>query len=149
MCSHHRSPSHPRSGTATRPAADPTLRASDADRDRVVDLLRRHCASGRLSAEELEERLERAYGARTLGDLAAVSGDLPDRPDRTPGERDAVRRRAFRVHLSSFVFVNVMLIGIWALSGCADFWPAWVLFGWGIPLVLTAPRGTRRRLLLR
>jgi hypothetical protein len=125
------------------------MRAADADRERVADLLRRHCASGRLTTEELEERLERAYGARTLGELASVSADLPDRPDRTPGEREAARRRGFRAHLSSFVGVNVMLIGIWALSGCADFWPAWVLLGWGIPLVLTAPRGTRRRLLLR
>ena len=55
----------------------PALRAGDADRERVVGQLRRHHLDGRLDGDELEERLERAYAARTLGDLAGLVGDLP------------------------------------------------------------------------
>jgi hypothetical protein len=52
------------------------LRASDFDRERVVTLLAAAAADGRLSAEEHSERLERAYQARTLGQLAALTTDL-------------------------------------------------------------------------
>ena len=58
--------------------SDPlSLRAGDADRERVVGQLRRHHLDGRLDGDELEERLGRAYGARTLGDLSGLVGDLP------------------------------------------------------------------------
>ena len=58
----------------------PDLRASHADRDRVVDMLRIAGGDGRLSAEELETRLESALSARTLGELARLTADLPDAP---------------------------------------------------------------------
>lgn len=53
------------------------LRASDADRERVVDELREHCSAGRLTVEELDERVDSAYAARTLADLVPVTRDLP------------------------------------------------------------------------
>jgi len=53
------------------------LRASDADRDRTVAALEHHAAAGRLTLEELDERSERAYAARTLGELAELHTDLP------------------------------------------------------------------------
>lgn len=53
------------------------LRASHDDRDRVVDLLRVSAGDGRLTAEELDERLELAMTARTYGDLAKLVADLP------------------------------------------------------------------------
>ncbi|MCX5337815.1 MULTISPECIES: DUF1707 domain-containing protein [unclassified Streptomyces] len=53
------------------------LRASHADRDRVVDVLRIAAGDGRLTAEELDERLETALSARTLGELAGLTADLP------------------------------------------------------------------------
>src|SRR5208283_4636654 len=52
------------------------LRASYDDRDRVVELLRVSAADGRLTAEELDERLERAMTARTYGELARLVADL-------------------------------------------------------------------------
>jgi Domain of unknown function (DUF1707) len=55
----------------------PGVRASHADRDRVVDALRVAAGDGRLSAEELETRLESALSARTLGELAELTADLP------------------------------------------------------------------------
>jgi len=56
------------------------LRASHADRDQVVDLLRVAAGDGRLSPEELDDRLERALTARTYAELAALTTDLPATP---------------------------------------------------------------------
>src|SRR3954466_2825921 len=59
----------------------PGLRASDAERERVAEALRRHHVDGRLDTEELQERLERCYAARTTGDLAPLLADLPAEPE--------------------------------------------------------------------
>jgi hypothetical protein len=53
------------------------LRASDADRDEVVTLLRRHAAVGRLTVDELDERCARALSAVTMGELRVLLEDLP------------------------------------------------------------------------
>jgi hypothetical protein len=53
------------------------LRASHDDRDRVVEMLRVSAGDGRLTAEELDERLEQAMTARTYGELARLVSDLP------------------------------------------------------------------------
>src|SRR5258708_20838764 len=58
-------------------AADPRIRASDEDRERVVSLLREHHAAGRLTAEEFNERLDKAYAAKTVGELDELMADLP------------------------------------------------------------------------
>lgn len=54
-----------------------SLRASDADRERVAERLRDALAEGRLDMEEFEERLEATYTARTYGELAPITRDLP------------------------------------------------------------------------
>jgi Domain of unknown function (DUF1707) len=56
------------------------LRASHADRDQVVELLRVAAGDGRLSADELDDRLERALTARTYAELAPLTADLPATP---------------------------------------------------------------------
>lgn len=56
---------------------DPHLRAGDADRERVVERLRRHVGEGRLTLDEFSDRAAAAYRARTLGELSALTGDLP------------------------------------------------------------------------
>ncbi|HEY1369941.1 MAG TPA: DUF1707 domain-containing protein [Gaiellaceae bacterium] len=53
------------------------LRASDADREQVAAALREHCAAGRLSVDELTERLHVALSAVTLGELDRLTRDLP------------------------------------------------------------------------
>ncbi|MFJ8195397.1 DUF1707 domain-containing protein [Streptomyces sp. NPDC096152] len=55
----------------------PELRASDADRERVAEILRDALAEGRLDMGEFEERLEATYKARTYGELAPITRDLP------------------------------------------------------------------------
>ena len=58
--------------------ADPRqMRAADADRDQTAELLRRAAAEGRISFEELDERIGRAYAAKTFADLQALTSDLP------------------------------------------------------------------------
>ena len=56
---------------------DSLVRASDADRDRVVEALAAASAEGRLTLEEYSERSDAALVARTLGDLAGLTADLP------------------------------------------------------------------------
>jgi hypothetical protein len=55
----------------------PDLRASDADRERVIERLREAAGEGRLTVEELDERVESAYNARTGTELAELTTDLP------------------------------------------------------------------------
>lgn len=64
-------------GKGTGPDSTPALRASHADRDRVVDVLRIAAGDGLLTSEELDERIEAALSARTLNDLAPLTADLP------------------------------------------------------------------------
>jgi hypothetical protein len=69
--------------TSPLSSPDSGLRASDAERERVAEALRRHHLDGRLDTEELQERLERAYSARTTGELVPLLSDLP--AERGPG----------------------------------------------------------------
>ncbi len=101
------------------------LLTSDADRERVAERLRIAAGEGRLTPAELEERLERAFSARTDAELEPLVADLPRSPVRE-------RRRPRAPDLGPFVFVSLMLIGIWAFSGMGYFWPVWPIAGWGI-----------------
>jgi class 3 adenylate cyclase len=141
----------------------PELRASDADREATAKLLREHYSAGRLSDDELSERVEQAYGARTLSELTVLTLDLgapelalptasqplaPTRASLTPAGR--AMRTSFSIHLTVYLLVNVMLIGIWAASGGGYFWPVWPILGWGIGLgghyaPVRAGLGTRPR----
>src|SRR5260221_11367375 len=57
---------------------DDRIRVSDADRERVTSRLREHFAEGRLTSEELDERITAALSAKTFGDLRRIMADLPD-----------------------------------------------------------------------
>jgi hypothetical protein len=115
-------------------ANEPDIRASDAERERVAALLRDHAADGRLSVEELDERLQRAYAARTRSELDALTTDLPARVPRSPAP---VARRAshLRERLAAYAAVMVLLVVIWAATGADYFWPIWPALGWGVALV--------------
>ncbi len=121
---------------ATKPEG---LRASDHDRERHAVLLREHAAEGRLTMEELSERLEGAYSARTLDELAELLHDLPEvEPAIQRTEEARGQRRDLRGHVTTFVVVNLLLIGIWAATGAGYFWPVWPLLGWGAVLAVHA-----------
>jgi DUF1707 SHOCT-like domain len=62
------------------------MRVSDADREQVAEVLREATGQGRLSFDELEERLTRAYAAKTYADLEEVTHDLPGPGVRAPAQ---------------------------------------------------------------
>jgi hypothetical protein len=64
------------------PGVQPWMRACDADRQRVVDVLRRHTAEGRPTLDEFTARTDAAYHAVTHADLTILAADLPDEPAR-------------------------------------------------------------------
>ena len=117
-----------------------SLRASDEDRERFAAELRTHAVAGRLSTDELEERLQQAYEARTLGDLEALHRDLPATPESLALARREHRARLVRRSIQESggsLGAFVVCAGIWAAGGASGaFWPIWVL----IPFVLFAVR---------
>ncbi|WP_404828388.1 DUF1707 and DUF4190 domain-containing protein [Streptomyces canus] len=74
-----------------QPSASAML-ASHADRERAVDVLRAGYGEGRLEKAEFDKRVERAYGARTVGELALLVSDLPLGPVPQPAPVTAVPR---------------------------------------------------------
>lgn len=71
---------------------EPNQRASDADRETTSERLRRHHAEGRLDAEEFQERVDRCYQAKTVGELEQLVTDLPPEPT-SEGRFDLQRLR--------------------------------------------------------
>jgi hypothetical protein len=91
------------------------LRASDADRHRVVTVLQQHTAAGRLSLDEFSDRVDQALLARTYGELEAVVRDLPADPGAGsgPGPDLAANARhlaiAFLLALLALVVIGVAI----------------------------------------
>jgi fatty acid desaturase len=98
-------------------------RIGDVDRERVAERLRTAAGEGRLTPEELEERLEAALSARTQADLAPLTADLP--AEQRP------RARRPRGDLRVFAWIAILLVAIWAFTGAGYFWPVWPILGWG------------------
>jgi hypothetical protein len=91
------------------------MRAADADREATIDSLRDHAGAGRLDADELDERLETALSARTLGGLRAVVGDLPGPSPRFGPRRTTTQRGGMRAHAFANAWWAVPL-GAWAIA---------------------------------
>ncbi|MDT9688441.1 DUF1707 domain-containing protein [Streptomyces sp. P9(2023)] len=70
-------PAAPAPAPAAPAAPGDSLRASDADRDRIADILRDAMAEGRIDAEEHSERIDAVYRAKTVGELEPIVRDLP------------------------------------------------------------------------
>jgi phospholipid N-methyltransferase len=123
------------------------LRASDEDRERFAQNLREHFAAGRIAEDELAERLDAIYAARTIAELEAVVHDLPALPLSPAARRAelAERRSELRRHLlqqaggslTPFVICTV----VWAASGAqSNFWPAFLLI---FPVLFLVRNGWR------
>jgi hypothetical protein len=115
-----------------RPIANPHLRVSDAERSEVAELLKRHCADGRLDSIEFEGRLDRALRAKTRADLAGLFDDLPGLeppgPPRRP-TRGGPRGPRSTLWLVAAVTVVALLVTS-AVSA------AWSFARWRVPWVL-------------
>jgi hypothetical protein len=118
------------------------LRAADADRAAVAEVLGTHMSAGRLTVAEFDDRLSRAYAARTYGELDELTADLPAveqhpavRPDPSPVVQPACGGPVWGMHSwmggwgnwgstanglraawASWLTTAVLVIGIWALT---------------------------------
>ncbi|HEY1293812.1 MAG TPA: DUF1707 domain-containing protein [Chloroflexota bacterium] len=135
------------------------LRAGDADRKAIVDELQRHYIEGRLTSEELSERVGHALSARTFGDLAELLTDLPalESPtspqDAQPSEFNPYGHDQWHPHLSMPpIGLVVLLIGLvlmlmlFTMPGGMrfGFFP-WPLLIWGFFIIGRPHGGGRRR----
>jgi hypothetical protein len=148
-------------------AGDPRIRASDADRDRTAALLREHHAAGRLTTDEFNERLDKAYAAKTLGELDELLADLPgiDLYQLPDASLRRTRRgthgnpplpwmmapgAAWRAAWGSWLSVSLVAFLVWLLSGHpGNLWFLWVAGPYGLILLGRwisgdAPRRSRR-----
>jgi DNA-binding CsgD family transcriptional regulator len=119
-------------------------RAADADRARIADALAEHFAAGRLSVEEHARRTDAAYEATTLGELAALTADLP--PGRTGARLALSQSAAWRAHAAIFAAVSAVGVALWALTtdltprpvddGAGYYWPLWLVLVWAVVLAV-------------
>ncbi len=143
-------------------APNPDIRASDADRDRVAASLREHCGEGRITVDELHERLEAVYSAKTLGQLQEITSDLPEEdlyqlpvpasqpkstelagasaaslPDSTAGTMWAAWASVSGINFT--VWLIIVLTTGWVYP-----WWIWVAGPWGAMLLIGSIFGGRR-----
>jgi hypothetical protein len=86
---------------------EPAVRASDDDRDTVLQALERHTAVGRLSLDEFDRRSTAALTAVTLDDLADLTADLPELPDEAARPVEPVGHARHLVLLFAIAFVTL------------------------------------------
>jgi hypothetical protein len=111
---------------------DPNLRASDADREATADQLREHHTAGRIDQEEFQERLDRCYAAKTVGELAELTRDLPaDRARHRPGGRTSFGPLGC-LHMIPIVPIILAIVAIHLIVGVVS--GLWIL----IPLFVLA-----------
>lgn len=139
---------------------------NDAERERVIRDLGRHCGDGRLTLDELEERVAEVYAATTTADIEHALRFLPrepaampavlKRPDPTPAstrsrstparakERKEIDARraseiALRIHVAVYLSVIGLLVAIWFLTPPFGYpWPMWPAVTWGMALAIHA-----------
>jgi hypothetical protein len=117
----------------------PQLRASDADRDQVVATLSENFQAGRLTSEELDDRTGRALAARTLGELAELTADLPAAacPGQAPPPARQHRPACPALALLVPLLAAVSIVGLVLSVGAGRHgWAAW----WVVPAALLVAR---------
>jgi len=123
--------------------SDPSqLRVADADREQLVEELREHALAGRLSSEEMEERIGSAYRAMTRADLDALRADLPVSSTSVAlalRKRKGQLRRRLVQETGGGLGVSALCVGVWLASGpSGSFWPGWVIGVTLLPVIRDA-----------
>jgi hypothetical protein len=103
--------------------SSPDLRASQAEREEVVERLRVHTGGGRLELDELEDRVEAAYAAKTRGELAELLSDLPEPP------ATRLQRRSHPSGGPPRIVLLLLAIAVFAFAPASVAWLGWVLIG--------------------
>ncbi|MDQ6606477.1 MAG: DUF1707 domain-containing protein [Actinomycetota bacterium] len=121
----------------------PAYRVSDHQRERAAEEIREHFAAGRLSEEEMSDRLGAAYRAKTDQELSAIRADLPALPATPAQQKAEIAQR--RAHLQRrllqqtggglSVFAVCTVIYFAAGSHRGQFWPIWILIVVLMPLL--------------
>jgi hypothetical protein len=137
---------------STPSSGDASMRAGNADRERVVAQLNTAFSEGRLDVAELDERVAAAYAAKTLGELVPLTADLPvgqqrarstppaRRADRAPvpagAPSPAVRWAPVTGALGLFL-VNVLIWGVISISTghTIYFWPIWTAIPFALAVI--------------
>jgi Domain of unknown function (DUF1707) len=135
---------------------EPHLRAADSDRIAVASVLGEHMAAGRLTLAEYDERVTRAYAAKTYGELAELTTDLPKLPNPataaqpatsagrpSPAARGACgpayrgsAAEAWRAWVTTtWIIMTIWLLGALGSGGFHHFWPIWVIGPWAAVLL--------------
>jgi hypothetical protein len=142
------------------------MRASDADREHVVEALRDAYSQGRLTEEEFSERVETAYKARTYGELGRLTNDLPGQDLRDLARRPAPVRgevvgraggppakRSVAGIWRAWIAVTLVTSTIWLLTAISaglhggevdNFWPIWPIGILGAIALFRTIAGPRR-----
>ncbi|MEU4158777.1 DUF1707 domain-containing protein [Actinoplanes sp. NPDC026670] len=122
------------------------MRAGDGDREKVAEQLKQALDQGRLDLSEYDERVQKAYSAKTYGDLEGLLADLPGtvpvekaqvEPRRSAAAPESGdHRRPGRSPFPGILGVFLVCVVVWAMSSLGSgewhyFWPGWVL----IPVV--------------
>ena len=128
--------------------SEPHVRVGDAERRETADRLQRHYVDGRLSAEELAERVRQTTAARTRAELDAVLHDLPPlfapRTTHPPVDSDTAASPGLwgmpsdvRLHLTLYALTMLLLTSIWLVTTPGRyFWPIWAMLGWGFAVAI-------------
>jgi anti-sigma factor RsiW len=115
------------------------VRASDAERERVVSVLRNAISEGRLTLPEGEERMAAAYATVYRDELPGLTADLPPAEPPPAARRWAERAQGRRGRpVAGLVAVAAVVAGIWALAGGLAVWPVILL---GVLALLLAKGG--------
>jgi hypothetical protein len=129
--------------------AEPHDDPVDADRQQVVDQLRRHMAEGRLDLEEFESRTGAAYSSEVPAGSPAPAGPRPApahterRPAGPRSGADLMSIPAFRVHLFLWLVFSAFWMVIWlgsvmATGGWVPFWPVFPIAAFGLSVGIHA-----------
>jgi hypothetical protein len=100
-------------------AARGGFRASDADREQVIDTLKDAFVQGRLNIDELGQRAAQALGSRTYAELTAITADIPARPFRAQPQPRSARVRARKPISAKAVAWGICLIVVPPALGAA------------------------------
>jgi|tagenome__1003787_1003787.scaffolds.fasta_scaffold20497241_1 hypothetical protein len=137
---------------------EPHLRAADVDREAVARRLDAHLTSGRITVAEYEERSARAWAAKTYGELAELTADLPAEPagstvspakaPSAAAERPAGQPAcgpwawggSLRGAWAGWVTTGLIVLTVWLATSLSSgellpFWPIWVIGPWGAALL--------------